>query len=210
MGAPDESKNEMTEYVVTRWYRAPELLLAAEEYTAAIDMWSIGCLIAELYCRRPIFPGSDVKNQIQVICSLLGKPTDEEIKGIKNRRARDFMSKMPASPRKNMSELLPGSCPAAQDLVDRLLQFDPEKRLSAEEALAHPYVAEYRDPESETIATTLEHVLEPPSEKDLGKHGIRRLMWDEILKFHPEARAREPPLAVYADGIVKRIESSRY
>lgn len=211
MGPSDEPKQEMTEYVVTRWYRAPELLLAAEEYTAAIDMWSIGCLIAELYCRKPLFPGNDIKNQIEVICKVLGKPSPEEIDTILNPRARDFVSRVPESSRANLADLLPGACSAAQDLINRLLQFDPAKRMSAEEALAHPYLAEYRDPDSETSGTQIDHhVLEPPSEKKLGEEGIRRLMWDEILKFHPEARAREPPVAHYAETIVKRVVSQAY
>jgi mitogen-activated protein kinase 1/3 len=196
----------MTEYVVTRWYRAPELLLASDEYTAAIDMWSAGCLIAELYTRKPIFPGRDVKNQIEVVCQLVGKPSPEEIKEIPNRRAREFLGSLPDIPRADLRQVLPDACPLAIDLITKLLQFDPKHRLSAPDALDHAFVAEFRDEETEIEA---DHklkfqTLEPPNEKELGREGIRRLMWDEMLKFHPSARLREPPSALLA---AKKIQS---
>lgn len=194
---PSEGSNQnMTEYVVTRWYRAPELLLAQDAYSTAIDMWSVGCLVAELYNRRPLFPGSDIKNQIECICRLLGKPLADEINSIRNPKAKAFLFKIPEMRRRSFSEFMPDSTPDARDFVHKLLQFDPRKRMSAEEALAHPYLAEYRDPESEIAGTEICHgVLEPPSERKLGAAGIRRLMWDEILNFHPSARLREPPSA---------------
>lgn len=200
----------MTEYVVTRWYRAPELLLAGDEYSTAIDMWSAGCLIAELYTRKPIFPGRDVKNQIEVINRIVGKPSKQQMKNIHNRRAREFIASLPETPRVKLSELMKGACPDVVDLVERLLQFDPEERLSAAQALEHPYVAEFRDKDSEICADpslSLES-LEPPNEKKLGRDGIRRLMWDEMLKFHPDARLREPPAAIAAERKVQALVAS--
>lgn len=84
----------------------------------------------------------------------------------------------------------------AIDLAERLLKFDPAKRLSANQALEHPYVSDYRDKRTEAEAVVIDtNQLEPPSEKKLGKEGIRWLMWNEILAFHPEAKAREPAAA---------------
>lgn len=200
----------MTEYVVTRWYRAPELLLAGDEYSTAIDMWSAGCLIAELYTRKPIFPGRDVKNQIEVVTRIVGKPTKTQLKNIQNKRAREFIGGLPDAPRANLAELMKGACPDVVDLVERLLQFDPNDRLSAADALEHKYVADFRDIESEISADTslsLES-LEPPNEKKLGRDGIRRLMWDEMLKFHPDARLREPPAAIAAEKKVQNLLAS--
>lgn len=196
----------MTEYVVTRWYRAPELLLAGDEYTAAIDMWSAGCLIAELYSRKPIFPGRDVKNQIEVICQVLGNPTKEQIKGISNRRAREFIANLPQSKPEDLATIMPEATPEVIDLVQKLLKFDANERLSAAKALEHPYVAEFRDEETEIDADPSLRLdnLEPPNEKTLGRDGVRRLMWDEILKFHPSAREREPPAAALAE---KKLEA---
>jgi serine/threonine protein kinase len=206
----DGPAQAMTEYVVTRWYRAPELLLAGDEYTAAIDMWSAGCLVAELYSRKPIFPGRDVKNQIEVVCRIVGKPSHEQMRNIPNRRAREFISGLPVAGRIELASLMKDACPAAIDLVTRLLQFDPADRLTAAEALEHPYVAEFRDEESEIPAhpnLTLE-TLEPPNEKTIGREGVRRLMWDEMLKFHPSARLREPDSAVLAEKKVKDVTAA--
>lgn len=76
---PGEDNMELTEYVVTRWYRAPEIMLSCQEYTKAIDMWSVGCIFAELLGRKPLFPGDDYIHQLQIICEKLGTPTDEEL-----------------------------------------------------------------------------------------------------------------------------------
>lgn len=196
----------MTEYVVTRWYRAPELLLAHEEYTCAIDMWSTGCILAELYHRRPLFPGQDVKNQLEHICKILGKPTAEEIAAIPNKRAQDFIVRLPQHNKVELSKLMKDADPDAIDLAERLLKFDPSKRMTATEALDHPFVDKYRDAKSETTAQVINgDELEPPSEKKVGRDGIRRLMWDEILKFHPAARNREPASAKDAENKLQSI-----
>ena len=69
----------MTEYVATRWYRAPEILLGSSKYTKAVDMWSIGCILGEMYLGKAIFPGNSTLNQLERILELLGKPTREEV-----------------------------------------------------------------------------------------------------------------------------------
>lgn len=192
----DGPAQDITEYVVTRWYRAPELLLSNDEYSSAIDMWSAGCILAELYHRRPLFPGTDVKDQLETICQTLGKPSSEEIGLIANRRAREFMQKMPSQAKQDMGLLMDGADATAVDLVEKLLQFDPKKRLTAADALEHPFLQEYRDKAMETVADVINtEKLEPPSERIVGRDGVRRLMWNEMLHFHPDAETREPVAA---------------
>lgn len=199
MDPSEGERQNMTEYVVTRWYRAPELLLAQDEYSTAVDMWSIGCMVAELYSREPLFRGNDVKHQIECIFRLLGKPSMEEITSIRHPKARRFLEKISHAPRITLEQVMPNSPPDARDFVSKLLRFEPTKRLSADEALSHPYLAEFRDPASEITAHEITNeFLEPPKEETLGASGIRRLMWDEILTFRPSAKSREPPSAVLA------------
>lgn len=81
----------MTDYVATRWYRAPEVIMGWRSYTKALDMWSVGCILAELVGRRPIFPGSDSQNQLTLICEYLGKPAPELIDRIRNEAIRSFV-----------------------------------------------------------------------------------------------------------------------
>lgn len=84
----------MTEYVVTRWYRAPELLLACEYYSGAIDVWSVGCILAELLLRQPFFPGKDYLDQLRIIIAQLGTPSDQELTFITNDKARAFIKEL--------------------------------------------------------------------------------------------------------------------
>ena len=72
----------MTEYVATRWYRAPEILLGSSKYTKAVDMWSVGCILGEMYFGKAIFPGNSTLNQVERILELLGKPTKEDIESM--------------------------------------------------------------------------------------------------------------------------------
>jgi len=94
-GVEDDAKGSLTEYVVTRWYRAPEIMLACQEYTSAIDMWSVGCIFAELLSRSPLFPGDDYIAQLRLICEKLGKPTNQDLEFVTSERARKFMNTLP-------------------------------------------------------------------------------------------------------------------
>lgn len=82
----DENSGFMTEYVATRWYRAPEIMLTFKEYTKAIDVWSVGCILAEMLSGKPLFPGRDYHHQLTLILDVLGTPTMDDFYAIKSRR----------------------------------------------------------------------------------------------------------------------------
>lgn len=191
----------MTEYVVTRWYRAPELVLT-REYTNAVDMWSLGCVIGDLLGRKALFPGKDFKHQVEIICSIIGKPTAREMGHIKSARARMFLEKLPDLNHVPLENLYPDANPHALDLMMQLLKFLPEERITAEEALAHPYLAEYHDPAFETTAENMVDVyqLEPRREdgQDLTADDLKNMMLSEIYHFRPDATifAEKPGLCL--------------
>jgi len=143
------SSHQLINYVVTRWYRAPELLLDKKDYSAAIDMWSVGCIFAEMMARRPLFRGQNSKDQLRLILSLLGKPSPEDCEFIDKQRYKDMLLKMSDRPTVPWRKVYPNQDATCLDLLDNLLKFSPDKRLSATEALAHPYFEELHDPEDE-------------------------------------------------------------
>ncbi|TSK28023.1 Mitogen-activated protein kinase 3 [Bagarius yarrelli] len=127
----------LTEYVATRWYRAPEIMLNSKGYTKSIDIWSVGCILAEMLSNRPIFPGKHYLDQLNHILAL--------------------------------------------DLLDRMLTFNPIKRITVEEALAHPYLEQYYDPSDEPVAEepfTFNMELD-----DLPKEKLKQLIFDETARF---------------------------
>ncbi|KAJ1679283.1 hypothetical protein EV182_002368 [Spiromyces aspiralis] len=131
----------MTQLVVTLWYRAPELLFGEREYSTAVDMWSVGCIFAELVTGEPLFPGKGEIDQIGQIFSLLGTPTDEiwpEFRSLPNARVLNFAR----HPGKSLKEKFPYLTNLGVDLLSRLLKCDPSQRITAEEALRHPYFDE--------------------------------------------------------------------
>lgn len=118
----------MTEYVVTRWYRAPEVILSASEYTKQIDVWSIGCIFAELTGRAPIFPGEDYLDQVQRVIGVLGTPKEEDMGFIGNPAARRYIQKLPRREKMSWKKIYPKANPVALDLIDKMLAFNPAKR----------------------------------------------------------------------------------
>ena len=115
----------MTEYVATRWYRAPELLMSWKEYTPAIDMWSVGCILAELLIRKPLLPGENYMNQLLRIISLIGKPKSHDLEDVLSNKAKQFILNLPPQEPKNLKEVFKGGNPLAIDLIEKLLIFNP-------------------------------------------------------------------------------------
>ncbi|KAL1546441.1 Shaggy-related protein kinase theta [Salvia divinorum] len=131
-------------YICSRYYRAPELIFGATEYTTAIDMWSAGCVMAELLLGQPLFPGESSVDQLVEIIKVLGTPTREEIKCM-NRNYTEF--KFPQIKAHPWHKVFNRRMPAeAVDLVSRLLQYSPTLRFTALEACAHPFFDELRAP----------------------------------------------------------------
>jgi len=134
---------------VTRWYRAPELLLDQKNYTASIDMWSVGCILGEMLARRPLFRGNSSKDQLRLILSLLGKPKAEDVAFVDKPRYKEMLLKMQEKAAIPWSKIFHKASPEALDMLDQLLQFSPDKRVSASDALQHPYFASLHNPEYE-------------------------------------------------------------
>jgi serine/threonine protein kinase len=128
----NNNRGFMTEYVTTRWYRAPELLLSQESYTSAIDMWSVGCIFAELIGRRPLFNGKNAIDQVTMIIEHVGSLDSNELAKVQSERARDYIRTLPFFRGVPLFDLYPEANPLALDLIHRLLAFDPAKRMSAQ------------------------------------------------------------------------------
>lgn len=132
------SRPPYTEYISTRWYRAPEIILRHPFYNSPVDIWAAGAIMAELYMLKPIFPGSSETDQMYKICSVLGNPTMETWPdGVKLAAKTGF--KMGNGYHTSLQQLMPNASPEAIDLMTQLLQFDPSKRPSASQALTHPF-----------------------------------------------------------------------
>jgi len=191
----DDPKNadrcHMSDYVATRWYRAPEVILSRERYTKAVDMWSVGCILAELMGRKPLFPGRDSFHQITLIVSILGTPNPSSYSKKKSRE-RDFVANLPRKPKIPFTQLFPNANPLACDLLERMLAFEPENRIKVEEALRHPYLEELHCEDDEPICERFNyddfHFEYLPTTKE----DLRTLIYDEVTN-HYEEDDYEPP-----------------
>ncbi len=165
---------QLTKHVVTRWYRAPELILI-QPYTSAVDIWSLGCILAELLSmqegsvpgyqdRTPLFPGGtcyplsgesgvadERLDQLSVIFEVIGTPSEEDVAAIG--KASEYIKTLGTiQPKKGLEERFPSADPAALDLLEKMLKFNPERRCTADEALEHEFLRGVRRKEMERTA----------------------------------------------------------
>ncbi|RLN45800.1 hypothetical protein BBJ29_008204 [Phytophthora kernoviae] len=191
-----EGVSLMTEYVVTRWYRPPELMLAPNgTYDGAVDMWSVGCILGELVSRKPLFPGTDFMDQLSRVFQVLPIPEPEDRGYIIEKDALKFLSSLPApEPGALESKLGETAGPQALHLLRRLLCFNPKERISADEALAHPFFEGVQDEWGEINALKLPHSLEFAFEaQSLPLATLRQYICDEVVVFNDRAAVKKQP-----------------
>eukprot|EP00933_Yihiella_yeosuensis_P051318 TRINITY_DN49217_c0_g1_i1.p1 TRINITY_DN49217_c0_g1~~TRINITY_DN49217_c0_g1_i1.p1 ORF type:complete len:446 (-),score=80.14 TRINITY_DN49217_c0_g1_i1:154-1491(-) len=209
-------KRFLTGHVVTRWYRAPELILLQENYTEAIDIWSVGCIYAELLGmlegtktedRGPLFPGSSCfplspdhkhktdyryhtrgkHDQLNMIFNLLGTPSEADIMALEREDARRYINCFTKRDGDSMRSKFPHVENDSMDILDKMLRFSPSSRICVTEALEHPLFRDIRDTSKEIVAPS--HVsLDFEKEPDLDEALLRRYFCREIRKYHPEVQ----------------------
>lgn len=174
----------MTEYVVTRWYRAPELLLNCSEYTSAIDVWSVGCIFAEIMTREPLFPGKDYVHQLRLITELIGSPDDSSLRFLRSENARKYLRQLPQFGKQNLSAKFPSMSAEPLDLLEKMLVFDPVKRITVDDALCHPYLSSLHDINDEPVPPMqFSFDFEQPA---CTQEHIKELIWRESVNFNPD------------------------
>jgi glycogen synthase kinase 3 beta len=132
-------------YICSRYFRAPELLLGCQQYSCAIDAWAIGCVMAEMYLRHPIFPGHNTQDQLARIIHILGSPSIAQLKAIslECKKPEVLMQRFPVVSTKKFTDILPEyASNDAIDLLGKLLVYVPQQRSTMPEALCHPFFDE--------------------------------------------------------------------
>lgn len=187
----------LTEYVATRWYRAPEIMLLQSKYSTAVDLWSVGCIMAELFMAYPLFPGKDYKNQLQLIFDFLGTPTGSDFECVRLERAKSYIKLLPHSepcdpyaylsnhPRRIAKFGTQTIEEEGLELMKNLLSFNPDERLTSSQALQHQYVEPYHDSSSEPVAgVTLEPTFfDRKSKGDLHMTVLKQHLYEEMINF---------------------------
>jgi mitogen-activated protein kinase 1/3 len=206
-------KKNLTGHVVTRWYRAPELILLQDNYSEQIDTWSVGCIYAELLGmlegthlmdRGPMFPGSSCfplspnhkhksdyryhtqgkEDMLNKIFNVIGTPKEAEIEKLTRDDAKRYLKCFTHRPGEGLKQNFPDVDDRFLDILGKLLIFDPDVRIKVNDALTHEIFTELRKPEAETVRDGL-IVLEFEKESDLDEKRLRQCFGAEIKKYHP-------------------------
>uniref|UniRef100_A0AAZ3QBL5 mitogen-activated protein kinase n=1 Tax=Oncorhynchus tshawytscha TaxID=74940 RepID=A0AAZ3QBL5_ONCTS len=193
-GLARQTDTEMTGYVVTRWYRAPEVILNWMHYTQTVDIWSVGCIMAEMLLGKPLFKGNDHLDQLKEIMKITGTPTADFVTKLQSQDAKNYIRSLPKVPKKDLHFIFSKASSDAVCVLERMLLLDPERRVSASEALAMPFFSEFREPEEETEAQSYDHSMDN-TDLPLEQWKRERWMdgWTDVgkLKKEMESTGRE-------------------
>lgn len=185
-GLARPTETEMTGYVATRWYRAPEIMLNWMHYNQTVDIWSVGCIMAELLTGRTLFPGTDHIQQLNLIMEILGTPSEEFMAKISSESARNYIRALPIMQKRDFRDVFRGANTLAIDLLEKMLELDADKRITADQALAHSYLEKYSDPSDEPTSAVYDQSFE---DMDLPVEKWKELVFNEVTNFVPQQHA---------------------
>ncbi|PPQ63706.1 hypothetical protein CVT24_004286, partial [Panaeolus cyanescens] len=183
--------NTFSNEVVTLWYRAPDVLLGSRTYSTSIDVWSCGCIFAEMISGSPLFRGRDNQDQLLHIMRVIGTPSEAQFQKICKETPELQIKQYPRYAKMPFQQVLPKASPQAIDLLERLLKFDPAERISAAEALMHPYFT--------TAAATTPYGLNtspgsmpPPTFNYPHPHGVQAQQQYQQQFQQPQQQSQQP------------------
>ncbi|KAI9531265.1 hypothetical protein NQZ68_000763 [Dissostichus eleginoides] len=182
-GLARQAESEMTGYVVTRWYRAPEVIFNWMHYSQTVDVWSAACILAEMITGQVLFPGHDSIDQLKKILRLTGTPDSSLVQKMQSKDAQSYVQGLPPQKKKIFKEVFPSMEGNAVDILEGMLILDPETRLTAKQGLGHPFLAEYHEPESEPESDPYDDSFES---LELAVGEWKSLIHMEIMTFDPE------------------------
>lgn len=177
----------MTDYISTRWYRAPELLFGSDFYTAEVDVWSIGCIFAELLTRSSFLPGTDSENQLELIIDMVGIPDKETIEKFWGDKTPAFLQKNAGSEPGDTPEFkkrFDGIDKTALDLLRKLLVFDPSKRITIEDAISHEFFNDLHWDEDEPVTNPVDSYDFDFEKYELTLEELKDEILEEIKLYH--------------------------
>jgi len=187
----DAEEEPMTEHVVTRWYRPPELMLCPDGiYSFDVDIWSCGCIFAEMLGRKPIFPGKNFVHQLTLIFETIGAPHPDEVSHIRNSQARKFLDSVSDKQRVVFSEVFPLASDLAIDLLERLMVFNPPDRMTVGQCLDHPYFEPLRASETNPEIVMGDGFEFDFEQADKSRLELKQLIMVEVNSFRDEIRAK--------------------
>jgi len=150
----EAGREDLTQYIFTRWYRAPQIICGIKAYKYEVDVWAVGCIFGEMLLQKPIFPGHSSLDQMKTIFEVLGTPPVEELVWVRDRRLKTWLHTLGKCGGKGtfnekFAKIADDDC---KDLLRHLLEIHPNKRITVEEALEHPFLQDIREVETETRA----------------------------------------------------------
>jgi len=179
------SKQPYTEYISTRWYRAPECLLTDGFYGPEMDLWGAGCVMFEITSLYPLFPGSNEVDQISRIHKVLGTPSDEILNKFRSKGASNISFDFPPQKPMGIPQLIPHAAPECIDLVVKLLKYDANERITAREAMRHPYFKESRESEAKALNDSSNPMGTAHSSTSISASNTMSNVNTDIIKVNP-------------------------
>lgn len=210
----DTGHEPLTEYVVTRWYRPPEVILASSHYDTAVDMWSAGCVFAELMLRSVLFPGRDSVSQMRIICEKLGKPSEDDISFIESAASKRFIKSQKPSASPGLRTLFPfyGDNDEIMGLLELMLKFNPHRRVTAPQALKHSFFSAFQDTPVEVPDFDFANYChdEVQIENIIDSSMLRDLVWAELRENHSDLPLVVPCGCVHHDTDIELDDSTDF